>query len=184
MISAFIQFCVIEKLASKDNSGFLIKTFASSEDLELTHELQRLLGFVMEFHDSSIVLVCLIESILQILPENFYVLMKVEQKHGLKLLLKFLTRIVPAARALRVFYCLFALNKLFVSHPPEKLNSESQDVQEYEYMFKVLRAITDALVAQGPEQALGFVKFVGDAGKTVYVKYIAAVLVKKYGLSG
>ena len=183
LIFAFVQFCVIEKMASKQTSGFLIKTFANSDDLELTNELQRLLAYFMEFYEPSTVVACVIETVVEVIPENFYVPLKAEQKHGLKLLLKFLVRLVHDAKAIRVFYCLLALNGLFLSHPPEKLNSESHDVQDYEYMFKALRNATDLIVAQGPEQALGFVRFLGEAGKTVYAKYIAAVLLKKYGLS-
>ena len=183
LIFTFVQFCVIEKMASKDSSGFLIKTFANSDDLELTNELQRLLAYFLEFYEPSVVVACLIETIVEIIPENFYVPLKLEQKHGLKLLLKFLIRVVHDAKGLRVFYCLLSLNGLFVSHPPEKLNSESHDVQEYEYMFKALRNATDLVVAQGPEKALGFIRYLGEAGRSVYVRYIAAVLLKKYGLS-
>lgn len=185
LLNAFIQFCVIEKLASTENTGFLIKTLASSNDLELTHELQKLLALAMEYYDTTSVICNLFELIQELLPESFYFPLGVEKKHGLKLMLKFCGRLVGHVKGLRVFQCLFSLNQLFVMHPPENLNSDCCDVQEYEQMFKVLRGISDGLVAMGPEKAMVLLKFVsvGKETKSVYLKYLGAVLAKKYNLS-
>lgn len=184
LLNTFIQFCVIEKLASNDTGGFLIKTLANSNDLELTHELQKLLALAMEYYDTSSVVCILFELIQELLPESFYMPLGLEKKHALKLVLKFCGRLVAHAKGLRIFACLFSLNQLFVMHPPENLNSDCSDVQEYEQMFKVLRGISDGLVAMGPENALALLKFVcnGKEKGSVYLKYLTAVLAKKYNL--
>jgi hypothetical protein len=44
---------------------------------------------------------------------------------------------------MRVFEVLLAVYKYFKSHPPEELVTTLPSVQDYEYLFRVLRTISD-----------------------------------------
>ena len=189
IIYSIMQFCVIEKLSSGNSSYFLIKTLANSEDLELTNELQKLVGIVMESKEVTTIVLVLIQSINELLPNTFYLGLSVDKKIYLKLLLKCAMKVINAVqnsqKNLRIFDVLLELNKLFVAHPPEELSGDCADVGDYEHMFKILRAISDALIALQPDKANNFLKFISNhhSNRTIFLKYVTAVLSKKYNIS-
>lgn len=190
IISSILTFCVIEKRASNNPTRLLINALSKSEDNELTNALQQLLGIVMESKEVTTVVLVLVQCISESLPNSFYSEIPEDQKISLKLLLKCLVRVVSAvgnsAKTLRVFDVLLEMNKLFLSHPPEELHSDCKDVNDFEHMFKVMRAVSDAVVAIHPEKAEVFVKFSNNSStnKSIFLKYLSAILVKKYNLSG
>lgn len=189
LVFSILQFCVCEKLASSTTQSFLIKTLANSEDLDLTTELQKLLSLILSIENCTATFKALVQCACETLPETFYLHLSSEKKVFLRLILKcsfkFVSGISSSEKTIRVFDCLLELNKLFLSHPPETLNSDCSDVAEYEHMFKVLRGISDGLIGINPQKAQAFLIFIcpNKANKTVYLKYVTALLMKKYNLS-
>ena len=182
IVYSILQFCVMEKMGSMKNQ-------VVPEDTELTDLLQKLVAVVMESKEVTMVMVVLVQCVSEALPESFYLTLSADNKIYLKLVLKCMLKVAGAVKNtqknIRVFDVLLEINRLFASHPPEELHSDCADVAEFEHMFKVIRAVSDAVVAVQPEKAVVFVKFISNSSgnRTIFLKYLSAVLSKKYNIS-
>jgi hypothetical protein len=189
MIDAALYFCVHEKIQSESESAFLYDTMSIGQDLELSALLQKLVSVLLDSRDTSILLITLIKSLNSYLPKSFYLPLSVESLHSIKIYIKCITKLVDSIsyERLKVFEIFVSLYKIFGEHPPEKLNSDCPNVQVYEYMFRVLRSISDKLISLDPNKVQSFLQFCirSNPGSTtsIYVKYLAASLLKKYNLT-
>lgn len=78
---------------------------------------------------------------------------------------------------MRVFELLMAIFKFFRKHPPEKLLADMPSATEIEHLFRVLRAVSDQLIAAQPDRARDLVRFVRRPHtKSIYVEYLEASL--------
>jgi hypothetical protein len=183
LVYTIIQFCTIEKIAS----GNTLSPQGIFIDSELTNDLQKLIGLVMEYKNLTGIINILLINIQEILPASFLTPFIEEKKIFLKILLKCAIKAATTGqnKGVRVFDVLLGLYKLFSKHPPEDLNSDSPDLADYEHMFKVLRGVSDAVIALQPEKAGVFFSFINKStsNKSIFLKYIGAVLSKRYNIS-
>lgn len=189
MIDTALYFCVHEKIQSESESAFLSDTMSIGQDLELSALLQKLVSVLLDSRDISTLLIILLKSLNSYLPKSFYLPLSVESLHTIKIYIKCITKLVDSIsyEQLKVFEIFVSLYKIFTEHPPEKLNSDCPNVQVYEYMYRVLRSMSDKLISLDPNKVQSFLQFCirSNPGSTtsIYVKYLAASLLKKYNLT-
>lgn len=188
MIDTALYFCIFEKMQGEYDNRFLSETMSIGQDMELTALLQKLVGVLLESRDTSIILIILIKCLNKFLPGSFYLPISEEAIHGIKLYIKCITKLVDSIsyERMKVFEVFISLYRIFEEHPPEKLNSDSPNVQIYEHMFRLLRSISDKLIAIEPNRVQAFLQFCirsnPESTTSIYVKYLAGSLLKKYNL--
>lgn len=192
VLEAVLRFCSIEKMMSEKTGtqSLLIDSLANSQDMELTNELQKIAGVLLEAREPTVIILILFSIMHETIPRSFKEVLPHDRAIYMRLLLKCKTKLLMAIQAnnqsIRVFDILVELNRLFDNHPPEELTTECPSVFEYEHMFKVLRNLSDILLAIQPNKVQAFLRLITrqkEKPKNIFVKYMTAALAKRHQMS-
>lgn len=99
------------------------------------------------------------------MPEDFTTELTIAERQYLRVLMRCITRITKALHSenpdlVRAFDVLIEMHKLFVKHPPENLRQDLPCLQDFDFVFRSLKEVSDKLIELQPQKCQAFLNFV------------------------
>lgn len=73
---------------------------------------------------------------------------------------------------IRAFDVLIDMQKIFIKNPPESLREDLPSLQDFDYVYRGLKDVSDKLMELQPEKVVSFLKFVSDQPANAFTKYM------------
>eukprot|EP01022_Parablepharisma_sp_SALTPOND_P001224 TRINITY_DN105882_c3_g1_i1.p1 TRINITY_DN105882_c3_g1~~TRINITY_DN105882_c3_g1_i1.p1 ORF type:complete len:1846 (-),score=222.99 TRINITY_DN105882_c3_g1_i1:107-5644(-) len=182
LMDSCLKMCVAEKLRIMNTSN--IKEIVGACN-NVVAELQGCLNKIVNSHSFTVILSMFIALLKANLPEDFSNELSREQVVYFRLLMiclqkTFKTAQDPKDAGLRTFAVLLELNKLFAVHPPEKLKQNLPSLAVFDYVYKILREVTDGVVESDLGKSVEFVTWIeeGKDNTGTFLKYVKNVLAR------
>jgi len=192
LLDGCIKICVNEKVRVTSNiQNANIKDIVGACN-NVISELQNCLTKIVNSHSFTIILCMFVALIKRNLPENFSLELSKEQIVYIRLLMICLQKTFKASQdqqdlknsvssnGIRVFALLIELNKLFTVHPPEKLKQNLPSLPVFDYVYKILREITDVIVEMDTDKTINFITWAEQDKENMgtFIKYVKNVLAR------
>jgi hypothetical protein len=138
---------------------------------ELTQEAQRLVSKLLNSKEFTTSLVCLIQLLkTEAIPSNLNLVLSVQEVQYIRVLMRCISRITKALHSenpdlVRAFDVLVEMQKLFVKHPPENLSQDLPCLQDFDYIYRGLKDVSDKMVELQPEKCQSFLEFFAAEGE-------------------
>ena len=165
----------------KSMLNFLLRAFSFEKELierssileqhereqqnELTQESQRLVSKLLNSKEFTVSLVCLINLLKrEAIPDDFYTDLSTQDKQYLRVLMRCISRITKALQSenpdlIRAFDVLLEMQKLFIKHPPENLRQDIPCLQDFDFVYRGLKDVSDKLIELQPQKCISFLEF-------------------------
>ena len=127
------------------------------------------------------------------MPADFATNLSIQQRHYLRVIMRCTSRITKALHSenpdlIRAFDVLIEMHKLFAKHPPENLRQDLPCLQDFDYVYRGLKEVSDKLIELQPQKCRSFLEFCaqgqseggdGAAAKpNAFINYISQMLPK------
>lgn len=186
LTQACLEMCALEKIKiSLKTSG--IKEIMQARN-EVISEIQSCITKILNSHSFTMVLAMLISMLKEYIPIDLSVELAKEQIIYIKLLMiclqktfKAVSSDSPQSSGIRSFALLIELYKFFTKHPPETLKSGLPSLTVYDFVFKILREITNTLIEKDVEKTMAFINWTEQDKLTTsstFIIYIKNILAK------
>mmetsp|Transcript_7119 Transcript_7119/g.12013 ORF Transcript_7119/g.12013 Transcript_7119/m.12013 type:complete len:281 (-) Transcript_7119:32-874(-) len=132
---------------------------------ELTQESQRLVSRLLNSKEFTTSLICLIQLLKsEAMPADFSLELTIQETHYIRVLMRCISRITKALHSenpdlIRAFDVLIEMQKLFIKHPPENLRQDLPSLQEFDYVYRGLKDVSDKLIDLQPDKCQSFLDF-------------------------
>ena len=115
-----------------------------------------------EFTTSLICLLKLLKN--EAMPDDFGVNLSVQERQYLRVTMRCISRITKAMHSenpdlIRAFDVLIEMQKLFIKHPPESLRQDLPCLQDFDFVYRGLKDVSDKLIELQPQKCVAFVEF-------------------------
>ncbi len=120
----------------------------------------------------------------QAMPEDLAVDLLEEQKHYLRVVMRCISRITKALHSenpdlIRAFDVLIEMQKIFLKNPPENLREDLPCLQEFDYIYRGLKDVSDKLMELQPEKVITFLQFIKNQPQNAFIKYMNQIMAPK-----
>lgn len=90
--------------------------------------------------------------------------LQVQETQYIRVVMRCISRITKALHSenpdlIRAFDVLIEMQKLFIKHPPENLRQDLPNLQDFDYVYRGLKDVSDKLIQLQPEKCQSFLDF-------------------------
>ena len=73
---------------------------------------------------------------------------------------------------IRAFDVLIEMQKIFIKNPPESLREDLPCLQDFDYVYRVLKDVSDKLMELQPEKVIAFLDFIKEQKSNAFTQYM------------
>ena len=84
----------------------------------------------------------------------------------------------------RAFDVLVEMQKIFEKNPPEQLREDLPCLQEFDYIYRVLKDVSDKLIQLHPDKVTSFLKFCGTHKQNAFLGYLRQMMMEQSTMKG
>lgn len=129
-------------------------------------------------------LVTLFQILKEAMPVDLSLELTDESKHYLRVVMRCISRITKALHSenpdlIRAFDVLIEMQKIFLKNPPENLREDLPSLQEFDYIYRGLKDVSDRLMELQPEKVIAFLQFIKNQPQNAFIKYMNQIMAPK-----
>ena len=116
------------------------------------------------------------------MPKDLAANLSTESRQYLRVLMRCIMRITRALHSeqpdlVRAFDVLLEMQKMFVLHPPENLSEELPCIDDFDFIYKGMKDVSDKLIELQPEKVESFLTFAMGSSdsqqhQNAFIKYL------------
>jgi hypothetical protein len=143
----------------------IAKQHEREQQNELTQESQRLVSKLLNSKEFTTSLLCLMSLLkTDAMPDDFTVDLSIQERQYLRVIMRCISRITKALHSenpdlIRAFDVLIEMQKLFVRHPPENLRQDLPCLQDFDFVYRGLKDVSDKMIELQPQKCQSFLDF-------------------------